>query len=108
MGLKIPSCFTCLDQGYIICHQESYQIFTHCTCHKGKQYRYDGSQCSKNPSPYYIASVGKYFDPLELANLNFNKWYVRHQDKPGIKKQLKAHWDKIIAEREGGEDETVS
>ena len=107
MGLKIPSCFTCLDQGYVICHQDGYQIFTHCTCHKGKQYRYDGNKCTK-PTPYYVASVSKYFDPTELAQQNFTKWHDKHKDQPGVDKQLKAHWARIAVQREGGEHEEVS
>ena len=90
--IKVPKCFVCLDQGFVLYRKKvgeyEGEYVAHCTCKAGKAYAYDGKQCEKNKSPYYIPSVAEELDHVGIGAKNFHDWWERNNNKEGIEKAM--------------------
>lgn len=89
--IKIPECWICRDDGFILYKdKDGHEFITHCICKAGTRWQYDGRKCQKRPSQYYIPSVAEKFDVHVLARENLLSWWQVHKHKPGVKEALKA------------------
>ena len=88
-NVHIPSCWICLNKGFILYKDtEHREYIVHCICPSGQNWAYDGEKCEKNKSPYYIPSVKEKFDVEKIAADGFWEWWKNNKDKPGIKEEL--------------------
>jgi hypothetical protein len=89
--MKMPECWICMDEGFILYDDmDGYEYITHCTCKAGNDWNYDGRNCEKRPTKYYIPSAEELFDVQEFAKDNLMKWLNTNRDKPGVMEELKA------------------
>lgn len=82
---KMPQCFICMDTGLVFYKKQlygyEYEFALHCVCHKGQEYAYEGSLCSKDSekSFYRIPAVTEIYDVEELKKNNWEKWVQEHR-----------------------------
>lgn len=99
--MRIPDCWICMDLGFLLYNSNGYETICHCTCPAGPKWTYDGRQCEKHRSRYYIQSVEELFDVQEIAGANIEKWTDRNKDDPDTMRALKS---KIYGRLGGDED----
>jgi len=86
--IRIPSCWICMDNGFILYRKKvgeyEGEYVAHCTCHAGENFAYDGTRCEKQKSPYYIPSIAAELDHESIAAENLRNWIKQNKDKEGF------------------------
>lgn len=81
--IRLHECWTCNDTGIVLYRKKTetgeYEYVAYCTCTAGMQYRYDGSKCKENKSPYYIPSIAQIADVAHIAYRNLLEFYMSHK-----------------------------
>lgn len=92
-----------MDNGAIIIQGK----ISHCTCQAGEAFKYNGMQCEKSKSPYYIPSVAEVIAPEILAAENFHAWWEANKKKDGIEQAMQERGIPIPKDegRQAGNDE---
>lgn len=50
-------CIVCMGQGFVQVRKGIYDYKYHCTCRHGEAHKYDGEECVKQKSRYFVPSV---------------------------------------------------
>ncbi len=89
--VKIPQCWVCMDQGFLIYNKEVNrwmgEFIAHCTCPEGTKYMYDGTKC-KRPSQYHISSIADLVDPEMMARENIQAFIEKYKDNEQVMGKL--------------------
>lgn len=90
--IRLPECWICNDTGIVLYRKKTkegeYEYVAHCTCQAGLPYHYNGMECKKEKSPYYIPSIAEVADPAMIAKDNIVDFYMRHKDDEQVMKAL--------------------